>query len=63
MVRSRKRADAGWLAKFGEGGRDALAATPVPGRPPKLSGAQIVRLYELIVGVDPALRRVRAVDP
>jgi transposase len=44
----------GWLAKFREGGRDALAARPVPGRPPKLSGAQIARLYELIVGADPA---------
>ena len=44
----------GWLAKFREGGRDALVAKPVPGRPPKLSGAQIARLYELIVGVDPA---------
>jgi transposase len=28
-------------------------AKPVPGRPPKLSGAQIARLYELIVGADP----------
>jgi transposase len=44
----------GWLAKFREGGRDALVAKPVPGRPPKLSGAQIARLYELIVGRDPA---------
>ena len=44
----------GWLAKFREGGREALAAKPVPGRPPKLSGAQIARLYELVVGSDPA---------
>jgi transposase len=44
----------GWLAKFREGGRDALVAKPVPGRPPKLSGAQIARLYQLIVGSDPA---------
>ena len=35
----------GWLAKFREGGRDALVAKPVPGRPPKLSGAQIARSY------------------
>ena len=35
-------------------GRDALVAKPVPGRPPKLSGAQIARLYEWIVGSDPA---------
>ena len=44
----------GWLAKFREGGRDALVAKPVPGRPPKLSGTQISRLYEMIVGADPA---------
>ena len=44
----------GWLAKFREGGRDALVAKPVPGRPPKLTGGQIARLYELIVGADPA---------
>jgi transposase len=44
----------GWLAKFREGGRDALVAKPVPGRPPKPSGAQIARLYQLIVGSDPA---------
>jgi transposase len=43
----------GWLAKFREGGRDALLAKPVPGRPSKLSGVQIARLYELIVGADP----------
>jgi transposase len=44
----------GWLAKFREGGRDALVAKPVPGRPPKLTGAQIARLYEWVVGSDPA---------
>lgn len=43
----------GWLAKLREGGRDALLARPVPGRPPKLSGSQIARLYALIVGRDP----------
>ena len=43
----------GWLAKYREGGREALKAQPVPGRPPKLSGAQIARLYELVVGSDP----------
>ena len=43
----------GWLAKYREGGRDALAARPVPGRPPKLAGPQMARLYSLIAGQDP----------
>ena len=43
----------GWLAKYREGGRDALRARPVPGRPPKLSGQQMRPLYALIVGADP----------
>jgi transposase len=43
----------GWLAKFREGGREALLARPVPGRPPKLSGEQLRRIYTLVVGADP----------
>jgi transposase len=43
----------GWLAKYREGGLEALKARPVPGRPPKLSGAQLQRLYALVVGNDP----------
>jgi transposase len=43
----------GWLAKYREGGRAALKARPVPGRPPKLSGAQLHRVYTLVVGNDP----------
>jgi transposase len=43
----------GWLAKFREGGADALRAKPVPGRPRKLSDQQIARLYALVVGRDP----------
>jgi transposase len=43
----------GWLAKFREGGWDALRAKPVPGRAPKLTGQQMGRLYALIVGTDP----------
>ena len=43
----------GWLAKYREGGKDSLKARPVPGRPPKLGGSQLSRLYALIVGKDP----------
>jgi transposase len=43
----------GWLAKYREGGKKALEAKPVPGRPSKLTGPQIARLYALIVGGDP----------
>jgi transposase len=42
-----------WLAKFREGGMEALRAKPVPGRPPKLSGSQLRKLYALIVGANP----------
>ena len=42
-----------WLAKYREGGKDALKARPVPGRPPKLGGPQLSRLYALIAGQDP----------
>jgi transposase len=42
-----------WLAKYREGGLEALKARPVPGRPPKLSGTQLARLYGLVVGNDP----------
>jgi transposase len=47
----------GWLARYREGGKDALRARPVPGRPPKLSGPQMARLYALIVGKDPRQMR------
>lgn len=43
----------GWVAKYREGGEVALAAKPVPGRPPKLTGKQLRKLYRLIVGNDP----------
>ncbi|MDQ3762850.1 MAG: IS630 family transposase [Actinomycetota bacterium] len=42
-----------WVAKFREGGLEELRAKPVPGRPPKLSGAQLRKLYTLIVGFNP----------
>lgn len=43
----------GWVARYREGGEQALGAKPVPGRPSKLSGRQLQRLYTLIVGNDP----------
>ena len=43
----------GWLAKYREGGLEALKARPVPGRPPTLSGAQLQRVSTLVVGNDP----------
>jgi transposase len=42
-----------WLANYREGGLEALRAKPVPGRPPKLQGQQLARLYGLVVGNDP----------
>src|SRR5215211_3007258 len=43
----------GWLAKYRQGGLEALKARPVPGRPPTLSGGQLQRVYTLVVGNDP----------
>jgi transposase len=43
----------GWLAKVRGGGRAALKARPVPGRPPKLTAEQLRKLYALIAGSDP----------
>jgi len=42
-----------WLAKYREGGKAALVAKPVPGRPPKLSAAQMQQVYRWVVGGDP----------
>ena len=41
------------MAKLREGGKDALKAKAIPGRPAKLDTQQISRLYALIVGSDP----------
>jgi transposase len=43
----------GWLARYREGGLEALRAKPVPGCPSRLSGAQLQRVYTLVVGNDP----------
>jgi transposase len=39
----------GWLAQVRAGGPEALAAKPIPGRPPLLSDPQVRRIYELLV--------------
>jgi transposase len=38
-----------WIAAYREGGTDALKAKKLDGRPRKLSGKQIRKLYDLIV--------------
>lgn len=43
----------GWLAQHREGGREALRAKPVPGRPSKLSDEQMRTLYTLVAETDP----------
>ncbi len=42
-----------WLAKYKEGGIDALRSQKAPGKTPKLNGQQIKKVYRLVVGVDP----------
>lgn len=43
----------GWLAKYRDGGRGALLARPVPGRPPRLTPLQMRKLCTLIAETDP----------
>lgn len=42
-----------WAAAYRAGGLDALRAKPVPGRPSKLSDAQLAKLYVVLVGSHP----------
>ncbi|WP_176761370.1 helix-turn-helix domain-containing protein, partial [Desulforhopalus singaporensis] len=42
-----------WIAKYREGGIDALRSRKAPGKQPKLNGKQLQKLYRIIVGVDP----------
>ncbi|SDP81292.1 IS630 family transposase [Desulforhopalus singaporensis] len=42
-----------WLAKYREGGLDALRSRKAPGKMPKLNAQQINRVYRLVVGTDP----------
>jgi transposase len=43
----------GWLARYRDGGPEALRARSVPGRPTKLSDEAMRRLFALVVGTDP----------
>lgn len=42
-----------WIAKYREGGIEALKAKPIPGAKPKLSGKQLRWLFETIAGKNP----------
>lgn len=42
-----------WLAKYREGGLDALRAKAIPGRPPRLDGTQLRWLYKAITTKSP----------
>lgn len=42
-----------WIAKYREGGKEALKARPITGRPPKLGGQQLQWIYQTIVGNNP----------
>ena len=43
----------GWMAQYRSGGWGALKAKPVPGRPAKISGRVIGRIYRAIAGKTP----------
>ena len=42
-----------WLAKYREGGIDALRSRKAPGREPRLSGKDLAKLYKLVAGKNP----------
>ena len=42
-----------WLAKYREGGTDALRSTKATGRPSKLQGKDLRAIYKTVVGKDP----------
>lgn len=42
-----------WLAKYREGGIDALKSQSATWRPPKLPGTALKKIYQVVVGKDP----------
>lgn len=42
-----------WIAKYREGGIEALRSSKASGRPPKLAGQDLQKIYRLVVGKDP----------
>lgn len=42
-----------WIAKYREGGEQALKARPLAGRPTKLNGKQLRWIYKIVVGKNP----------
>jgi transposase len=42
-----------WLAKYREGGIEALRRKKAPGKKPKLDGRQLKKIYRLVVGENP----------
>jgi transposase len=42
-----------WIAKYREGGLEALKSRKAPGKSPKLNGSQLQKVYRFVVGVDP----------
>jgi transposase len=53
MLGMHKHTVYGWVATQRQGGREALKAQPIPGRPSKLTDDQMGRLYDWLVGSDP----------
>lgn len=42
-----------WITKYREGGIEALGSSKASGRPPKLPGTALHKIYSLVVGRDP----------